>query len=180
MPSDRQGWRECRNGRSIFRPWHFTVVGADLCCLSLSTELSAGHSHRRRRSRGADEGFNSTDHHMTGRHVLSVAGMRFSVSVESTLRSTFSGQPNRSVSFTDWYDTQPQKKPVLRPAFWVLYPSAMDFHPCRSAYPFNCWLLSSCCHHRARSRCHRSFPAQSVHAHALRLSATSWAEPCSG
>ena len=52
---------------------------------------------------GSDEGANSSDHHMTGRHVLSVAGMRFSVSVEWTLRSTFTVKPSRSVNFPGWY-----------------------------------------------------------------------------
>ena len=52
---------------------------------------------------GPDEESNFSDHHMTGRHVLSVAGMRFSVSVEWTLRATFTVKPSRSVNFPEWY-----------------------------------------------------------------------------
>ncbi len=46
MPSDRQGGRECRNGRSIFRPWHATVVEVVLCCLFSDTELSVDDVNR--------------------------------------------------------------------------------------------------------------------------------------
>ncbi|PPL15801.1 hypothetical protein UN63_11450 [Oceanisphaera arctica] len=67
MPSDRQGRGECRNGRNIFRPWHFTVVGAVLCCLFLNTELPEDGANRPRRSIKEDEGICFTDHHMTGK-----------------------------------------------------------------------------------------------------------------
>ena len=50
-----------------------------------------------------DEESNSSDHHMTERQVLSVAGMRFSVSVEWTLSATFTVKPSRSVNFPEWY-----------------------------------------------------------------------------
>lgn len=56
-----------------------------------------------------DEGSNSSDPHMIERQVLSVAGMRFSVSVEWPLRSTFTVRPSRSVNFPEWYDS-----PVIR------------------------------------------------------------------
>ncbi|GHA28659.1 hypothetical protein GCM10007082_30960 [Oceanisphaera arctica] len=67
MPSDRQGGRECRNGRSIFRRWHVTVVGVVLCCLSLGTELTVDDAHRRLRSIKEGKGICSRDHHMTGK-----------------------------------------------------------------------------------------------------------------
>ena len=66
MPSDRQGGRECRNGRSIFRPWHFTVVVVDLCCLFWNSELPVDSTNRRRRSIKENKGICSADHHMTG------------------------------------------------------------------------------------------------------------------
>ncbi|MGB5854633.1 MAG: hypothetical protein WBH20_05150, partial [Oceanisphaera sp.] len=44
-----------------------TVVGGDLCYLSLSAELSANPTHTRLHGIGADKGIDSTDHHMTGR-----------------------------------------------------------------------------------------------------------------
>ncbi len=61
MPSDRQGWRECRNGRSIFRPWHFTVVVVDLCCLFSSTELSVDDVNRQLLGIREDKGICSAD-----------------------------------------------------------------------------------------------------------------------
>ncbi len=44
---------------------HFTVVGGDLCCLFLGSELPVGSTNRQLCSIREDEGSYSTDHHMT-------------------------------------------------------------------------------------------------------------------
>ena len=52
---------------------------------------------------GPDEESHFSDHHMTGRQVLSVVGMRFSVLVEWFLLSTFTVKLSRTVNFSGWY-----------------------------------------------------------------------------